>query len=101
MLTTFIAGPPLPPYLQFNRSTLLVYWDEPFTVASFPILGYILTTFSSGGNKTYPITGRNFSLARTGIDDIVNITVKAQNAVGNSLPGVLCGKILFVQTEGT
>ncbi len=98
MLLSFLAGAPLPPHLMFNGSASQVYWDEPFTVERFPIIGYIVTVITHQENEEVEtvnlLSAETLSFTITlqlDPSSCANLTISvvARNDVGNSTPGII------------
>ena len=79
-----------------NVSTILVEWEEPFTLQDFPIINYMMEVFSQTSDEL--ITSSvldpdtlSFTHTQTGSSGSLTFSVVAHNSVGASVPGTVEG----------
>ena len=81
---------------MLDESTLLVFWEEPYTADQFPIVRYFLEV---EGNQTLledralSADTHSFNYTKSPLTECAGLTfqVRAQNSQGNSSGGVVQG----------
>ena len=105
MQYVLFAGPPLPPSLQYSvidETSLLVFWEEPYTAHDFPITGYFLHVDANQMGETVLADVvlspdiQNYTVTQVDATLCSNLTfhISAQNSVGNSSVDTTFGAFL-------